>query len=152
MLSCAKSERSKFQHLQNKCLNLVLNKGNLFNTKLLHKEAKMADLEHRARLASCRLMFKYKYCYEYTENTVLCTRYRDGPIFKQEQPSNVTYLKSCYYMCRKEWNSLPVQIRCIDDVKSCIKKHFWDIYLQSSTGMIDNFCGEHVWRFNINII
>lgn len=131
LMSCTKTVRLKFQRLQNKCLKIALNRCNLYNTRILHKEARMADWEHRARLASCRLMFKHKYCQEYTDNVDLGTRSRGGPLFKQDQPSNVGYLKSHSYLCRKEWNSLPVELRCIDDLsvfKTRVKKYYLDIY------------------------
>lgn len=91
----------------------------------------MAVWEHRAKLASCRLMFEYKYCQEYTDNAEIGTQSRDRPIFKQDQPSYVGYPKSPSYLYRKEWNDLPVQIRCIDDMsifKLKAKKYFLDIY------------------------
>lgn len=92
LLSCAKKERLKFQRLQNKCLKIALNKNSLFNTKLLHKEARLADWEHRARLERCRLMYKYKHCTDYIETERVNSRIHDGPIFKQDHPSYVCYL------------------------------------------------------------
>lgn len=136
LLSCPKYERAKFQRLQNKCLKIALNRNNLFNTRLLHKEAKLADWEHRARIARCRLMYKYKYCEDYVSNVAPRTRLHDGPIFRQDIPSCVGFLKSPSYLFRKEWNDLPVQIRGIDDLyvfKAKVKKYFYDAYFNLPT-------------------
>lgn len=131
LVSCPKKECLKFQCLQHKCLKIALNKSSLFNTKLLHKEGRLADWENRARLASCRLMYKYKQNLDYVECSSQSTRLHDGPVYKQDQPSNIGFLKSPTFLFRKEWNQLPAQIRCIEDYdifKIRCKRHFWELY------------------------
>lgn len=131
MLSCTQAEKRKFQCLQNRGLKVALNKCNFFNTRILHKESRLADWETRARLSSCRLMFKYKFDEEFIECNRSNTRAHDGPIFKQEQPSSVNFVKSPTYIFRKEWNSLPSMIRVTNDYdrfKILLKRHYWNSY------------------------
>lgn len=125
----SKKEKKRFQRLQNKGLKIALNKNSLFNTKLLHKKSRLANWEHRARLASCRLMYKYKFSPDYVEGDRHGTRLQQGPIFKQDPPSGS--LKSCSYVFRKEWNSLPALIRGNDELisfKSHVKRYFWNMF------------------------
>lgn len=117
LLSCTQAERKKFQYLQNRGLKKALNKCSLFNTRLLHKEARFADWETRARLSCCRLMFKYKYNQDLVESNRTNTRLHNGPIFKLDQPNSVNFIKSPSYAFRKEWNSLPPLIRGNDDLE-----------------------------------
>lgn len=59
------------------------------------------------------------------------TRLHDKPVFKQDQPSCFGFLSSPTYIFRKEWNQLPVQLRCIDDysiVKTRSNRYFWEAY------------------------
>lgn len=71
----------------------------------------MADWEHRAKLASSRLMFKYKYNPDLIEMDRPMTRLHEGPVFKQDQPTIVGFLRSpSYVQVGMEqsftWNSL----------------------------------------------
>lgn len=82
LLSGTQADRKKFQYLQNKGLKIALNKCSLFSTRLLHKEARLADWETRARLSCCRLMFKYKYYEDLIDQNRAISRMHDGPVFR----------------------------------------------------------------------
>lgn len=131
LLSCTQAERRRFQYLQNKGLKIALNKNSLYNTRLLHKEARLADWETRARLSCCRLMFKYKHSIDFIDCNQSNTRSHDGPIMKQDHPSSANFLRSPSYIFRKEWNMLPPSIRRTEEVdlfKVQVKQHFWNGY------------------------
>lgn len=55
------SSLAKIQRVQNKGLKIVLNRESRYNRGILHKEARIASWEVRARLALMCLMFKYKF-------------------------------------------------------------------------------------------
>lgn len=74
LLGCTVVERTKIQRIQNKGLKIVFNRDRLYNTKLLHKDAKLASWEVRALTAACRLMFKYKFLPSNLETSRLGTR------------------------------------------------------------------------------
>lgn len=126
-----KFSRKKLQILQNRGLKIALNKNLLYSTRLLRKEAKLADRECRARLSACRLMFKYKNNQEFIVMNGPGTRIHDGPIFKQELPSNCNYLKFVPYQFRQERNNFPPHIRLINDYDhftTVLKRHYWNCY------------------------
>lgn len=119
LLNCSNAERVKLQRVQNKGLKLVYNKDRRFNTKLLHKEARLASWECRALAQACRLMFKYKYD---KDNLMLGkpgTRSQSGPLFHIDRPNSKKFISTTSYLFRSQWNSLPPHVRIIDD-----KEHF----------------------------
>lgn len=61
MLNCCEGDVARIQKLQNKALKLLLRKDRLYNTVMLHKDARLANWKARALTASMRLMFKFKY-------------------------------------------------------------------------------------------
>lgn len=60
ILGCTKSELAKLQRVQNKNLNLILNRNRFCSQDLILHEAGLLSWEARARLAANRLIFKYK--------------------------------------------------------------------------------------------
>lgn len=134
MLNCTEKEKGRMQRLQNRGLKSVLRKDRLYNTEQLHKDAGLAKWEVRARLASTRLMFKYKYWEGYLVSrdrdfTMAETRSYDGPMFVLDRPGSNRFLKCTTYCARNEWNSLPLSIRKLDDFvlfKYATKRHYYN--------------------------
>lgn len=119
MLGCTKTEITKIQRIQNKGLKIVFLRDRLASTKLLHKDAKLASWEVRALIASCRLMFKYKFLPYNLEQNRPGTRLQSGPLFKMDRPNSKSFINSVSYKLRSCWNALPPNIRIIED-----KEHF----------------------------
>lgn len=86
-----------------------------YNTKLLHKEAKLAIWEVRSRVSANRLMFKYKFDVSNLEQGRPGTRSQNGPLFKIIRPNSKTFISSVYYRFRSLWKELPPSLRNIDD-------------------------------------
>lgn len=130
---------NKLQRAQNRGLKIALAKDMRYSTGILHKEARLASWEVRARMAAMRLMFKYKHNDEYTEACPMgsSTRAHYGPLIIVDKPKTTNYSKSISYMCRKEWNSLPAYIRCIDECKK-FKKELKLLYEYRYFQCIDN--------------
>lgn len=134
--NCKLKLNIKIQRVQNKGLKLALNKEMRYDTGILHKEARLASWEVRARLALMCLMFKYKSdesCL-LTRSLGSYTRSFDGPTFIQSRPSTDWYRRSISYISRKEWNALPVYIRCISETrkfKKELKLLYYHRYFQS---------------------
>lgn len=141
LLNCNEGERIKIQRAQNRGLKCILRKDRMHNTKSLHKEARLATWEVRARLAGTRLMFKYKGLPEHlhtpgmrsliydgpSRNTAIQTRASLGPILHLDFPHSNKYIGSTSYRLRQEWNSLPKHLRQIDDFehfKLATKRYF----------------------------
>lgn len=59
LVGCVEYDKIRLQRAINKGLKLALNRDRLYDTKLLHKEANLANWETRERLSLNRLMFKY---------------------------------------------------------------------------------------------
>lgn len=126
----------KLQRAQNRGLKVALSRDVRYGTNDLHKEAGLASWEVHARIAQTRLMFKYKYNEEYVEHNVegRLTRLQMGPIYKLITPRTDRYKNSISYMGRKEWNSLPAYLRCMDSYsyfKKAVKNHYNYLYFQS---------------------
>lgn len=119
LLGSDKASLVKLQRIQNKGLTIVLGRDIRHITDILHKEAGLASWEVRAHICLMRLMFKYKFCAEYLIGTYTgsATRAQDGPLFMLDKLSNDRYRRSSSYISRKEWNSLPAYIHCINDHK-----------------------------------
>lgn len=60
LTGCDEERKTKIQRV-NKALKIALLRGRFYDTRLLHKEARQASWEIRARLAFNKLMFKYKF-------------------------------------------------------------------------------------------
>lgn len=75
--------RIKLQRAKNRGLKIALNKNARYCTNLLHKDARLATWEVRARMALTKLMFKYKHQEEYIErnDAERLTRLQSGPFF-----------------------------------------------------------------------
>lgn len=62
----------------------------------------------------------------------LDTRLHDGPVFDIDVPKNDWYKRSTSYVSRQVWNSLPSNIRLMDDhevFKRAVKNHFSSVRL-----------------------
>lgn len=141
LLNCSEGDKIKIQRAQNRGLKCVLQKDRRFDTKILHREARLATWEVRARLAGSRLMFKYKHYPEYLQVSRLSdatqgsqlqapnmlTRASAGPILAVEYPRSNKFLNSTSYRLRREWNELPRNLRQIDDYehfKLSLKRYY----------------------------
>lgn len=133
MLNCTEKEKTRMQRLQNRGLKRVLRKDRYYNTEQLHIDAKMAKWEVRARLASTRLMFKYKYWEGYLVNrnsdpSRMETKSHDGPMFVLDRPLSNRFKKCTAYSIRTQWNLLPLTIRWLDDFvfyKYATKRYYY---------------------------
>lgn len=102
------------QCLINKGLKIAMRKDMFYDTKILHKDAKLASWETRARLALNKLMFKYKYNNDFLERGTGTTRLHMGTVLKLEKPNTTQFANCVTYKCRKLWNELPAWLRSID--------------------------------------
>lgn len=117
LLGSNTASKIKLQRIQNRGLKIALKRERRYSTDILHKEARLATWEVRARMALTRLMFKYKHQDEYIECDIgrSTTRLQSGPFFKLATPKTDKFKNSVSYLGRAEWNKLPAYIRCIDD-------------------------------------
>lgn len=132
LLNCCNAERTRMQRIQNKGLKLAYNKDRRCNTKILHKEARLASWECRALAQSCRLMFKYKGNKDFLSIGKPGTRANSGPIFCIDRPATKKFVCTTAYEFRQEWNNLPAHIRIVDDQQHfnlIIKRYFREKYL-----------------------
>lgn len=126
LIGCNQGDKKKLQRLQNRGLKIALNKDRLYGTEQLHIDAKISTWENRAMAAVCKLIYKHKYNDEYVISGIE-TRLDDGPVFYIVRPNTEWFARSTAYVSRKAWNSLPAQIRLIDnhdEFKRAIKRHF----------------------------
>lgn len=114
LIGCTQKEKVKLQRLQNRGLRLALGRNRLHGTIELHREGKLAGWEIRAKIALCRLVFKRKYDEEFLVER-RDTRLMDGPVFAMVMPKSEYYRRSTSYESRRIWNTLPADIRRIDD-------------------------------------
>lgn len=114
LLGTDQAGRIKLQRAKNRGLKIALNKNARYCTNLLHKDARLATWEVRARMALTKLMFKYKHQEEYIErnDAERLTRLQSGPFFRLALPKTNRFRNSVWYLGRVEWNSLPSYIRC----------------------------------------
>lgn len=127
MVGCNLSDKNKLQRIQNRGLKIALARDRLASTAQIHADARISTLEARTKMALCRLIFKHKYNEEYIDMRGLETWLHDGPIFNMDTPKTDWFARSSSYTSRKLWNSLPSEIRLIDDYnhfKLAIKGHF----------------------------
>lgn len=107
-----------------------MRRDRLCDSKILHKDAKLASWETRARLALNKLMFKYKYYDDFLEGDGI-TRSRMGTVYKLDKPNTTQFCDSVSYRCRKLWNELSVLLRSIDNRDTfnvLLKAHYRDLY------------------------
>lgn len=65
LIGCTQRDTNKLQRLQNRGLSLALGRNSFYGTVDLHREARLACWDSRARIALCRLVYKRKYNYEF---------------------------------------------------------------------------------------
>lgn len=128
-----RTKLKKIQQVQNRNLKNILNKDRMYSTRLLHKDAKLASWEVRARLSAMRLMFKYKFDENNLEHISCNTRIQTGPVLGMEQPQSDKYLRSIshIYIARKEWKMLPAEIRWMSDYS--FKSRIKTLYRESTS-------------------
>lgn len=135
LLSCTSIERTKIQRIQNKGLKIVFNRNRFYSTRLLHKDARLASWEVRARLAANRMMFKFKFNHNCLEEHRQGTRLQSGPLFKVTRPNSKSFINSLSYKARVLWNELPASLRNIDDYcyfKLAVKRYHMQRYLNEN--------------------
>lgn len=101
---CTEKDEIRLQRVQNKGLKLSLNKNWYYDTKLLHKEANLANWETRTHIVLNRLMFKYKYNENFVDDRRLHTGSHGGTLFKLERPNSTHFIRSLSYSIRQSWN------------------------------------------------
>lgn len=130
----------KVQRMISKGLKIALHRRRLHNTRLLHKQARLASWETRARLALNKLIFKYKFVEEMLDNGSGTTRLQGGTVFKLEKPNSGHFINSVAYQCRKLWNDLPSHLRSIvnrETFNVLVKGYHRDMYFENNTNGID---------------
>lgn len=137
-MSGDEQQKRKLQSLINKGLKLALRRDRLCNTKILHKDARLASWETRARLALNKLMFKFKYKYkeDFLDGVEGVTRSRMGTVYKLEKPNTSQFCNSVSYKCRKLWNDLPTWLRSIDTRDTfnvLLKAYYRDSYFSDQS-------------------
>lgn len=98
VLSGDELRKNKLQRLINKGLKLAMRKDRFCETKILHKDVRLASWETRARLALNKLMFKYKYNDDFLEGDGI-TSSRMGTVYKLEKPNTTQFSNSVSYKC-----------------------------------------------------
>lgn len=130
LIGCTQRDKNKLQRFQSKGLRLALGKNRFYATDDLHREAKLACWDSRAKIALCRLVYKHKYHDEFLVDR-RDTRLMDGPVFHMDVPRSDYFRRSTSYESRRLWNNLPSEIRRIDNYdvyKLRIKMYFNTIY------------------------
>lgn len=130
---------ARLQRLENRGLKIALARDRLASTDQLHVDAKISPLEARAKMALCRLIYKYKYNEEYINMRGLKTRLHGGSIFNIDTPRTDWFACSTSYTSRKLWNSLLSRIWLIDDYdyfKIAVKGHFKTIRGEGGGGQL----------------
>lgn len=128
---CDDQRKIKLQRLLNKGLKVALRRDRLSETKLLHKEARLASWETRARLAFNKLMFKFRYNQDFLEQGRNATRLHESTVFSLEKPNSVQLANCVSYKCRKLWNDLPSSLRlldCRETFNVLLKAHYRNLY------------------------
>lgn len=136
LIGCNQREKNKMQRLQNKGLKVALGRERRYNTVDLHREANLLNWEYRARISVCRLIYKHKYNEELLASGN-DTRLHEGPVFSMDRPRSEYYKRSVSYESRRLWNTLPGDIRNIDDYnvfKLRIKGYYRNKYREEMEG------------------
>lgn len=94
-------------------------------------------------MAICRLIYKHKYNEDFLIER-RDTRLHVGPVFNIDVPRSDRYRRSTSYRSRRLWNSLPADIRCIDDynvfklrIKTYFNRMFFEELTSQSTINVD---------------
>ena len=107
--------RKKLQTLQNQGLKCALNKDRLFNTNLLHSEAKLQKLKWRRKQHIGQLVFQTTKLKNFKNwKPKLCnmtTRSSKKKLITSRKPNNEKFKKSITYFGTKLWNSLPAELQ-----------------------------------------
>lgn len=137
LLNGCEADIDKLQKTQNKGLRCILRRNRMYDSELLHRDARLETWKVRALTAAMKLMFKFKFSRDYvvesTGGDQINTRGNRGPIFKMEHPNSNRFLNSTSYLLRSEWNKLPYSIRSIDDYehfKMVIKRNMRGNYTE----------------------
>lgn len=91
---CTEQDKIRFQRVQNRGLKLSLDRSRYYDTKILHKEANLANWETRTRIALNRLMFKFKFHEGFVDNRRLQTRLHEGTLLKLDRPNTMQFNRS----------------------------------------------------------
>lgn len=140
LLNCTEGDLMKIQRTQNRCLKILMKRDSLYETELLHWDARLATWWLRALTSAMQLMFKYKFDCSLlairTDENVVSTRSQRGPVFHTVFPRSERFAKSTAYLLYTEWNTLPLTIRMINDYehfKLVIKRYYKGNYHPSVT-------------------
>ena len=106
---------AKLQRLQNKCLKICKGFNVRFGTDELHVLTKVPKLEDRRLAHVNNFMYGRLKRPQLIDVRDVRTRAHDAPMFKIKVPKNEAYKRSVEYYGSNQWNSLPVNIRNIDD-------------------------------------
>ena len=103
------------QKLQNRALRLVLSRDSRHNVWDLHHEAVTPLLNNRRDCHLLNFMYKRKYVPDYIQTPNRPLRMYEAPVFIEYQSQNASFERSILFKGSKAWNSLPVDVRNIQN-------------------------------------
>ena len=103
------------QRLQNKCLKICKGFGGRFGTDELHHITKVPKLEARRKAHVNNFMYGRLTRLHLLNNR---TRAHDAPLFTVKVPRVEAYKREVEFYGSVQWNSLPADIRKIDNLMS----------------------------------
>ena len=109
---------TKLQKLQNRALKLCLGKDHLYNTDLLHLEARVPKLEARRSCHITNFAFTRAHDPNYIRELDRALRVGDAPILIEPFSRCESFRRSIIYQCAVHWNALPVDERNIESYTS----------------------------------
>ena len=107
-------ELDKLQRVQNRCLKICMLTNIKTDTDFVHSHTKVPKLENRRKVHLRNFMFQRKSNDQLLDTIPVNMKARDAPLFKTEFPRYEAYKRSVLYNGATEWNSLPVDVRNID--------------------------------------
>ena len=109
-----KSQLSKLQRLQNRCLRICTNSARRTNTAHLHHITKCNFLEDRRDAHLLNYIYKRRDDPDYQDTRDLNTRLHDGRTLKVTRPIKDIFTHSVGYRGAVAWNLLPREMKSIN--------------------------------------
>ena len=110
--------RKKIQILQNRALKCALGRDKRYNTKMLHKEAKIEKLKTRRQQHLTNHMFQISKQVGFKgwkpRKTNIVTRLNKKKLMKVKKPNTTKYRNSIAFLGPKTWNNLPLDLQKIE--------------------------------------
>ena len=119
----------KLQRLQNRCLKICKRLDRRHETKDLHVITRCPMLSDRRTAHINNFMYKRLVREHHVDDRDIRTRAHDAPLFRLEVPKLEAYKRSVKYSGASQWNSLPAEVRNIDNFKQfkAMQKNFLEL-------------------------